>query len=299
MSVSAVPLADGPVSRRFLGALITEQVRVLLEDRAVRLAAIGAMLVVASLFSLVPMPFQGIDAGWMFIVPVAVSAIAAGLKEGIGAAFAASALCALYATAKTGELNPSLMASVLLARFILYGLTAAFLGSFAEAHQMVQSSLRQLATLDPLTKVNNVARFYDELSLLESLRQRFAIVVVDLDELKSLNDRYGHQAGSAAIQAVANCLRRVVRGSDCVARYGGDEFVLLLKDADRPGAEIVASRIREELAQEINPFALDVPLRVSIGIALYDEDGTTSEALLAAADAEMYADKRSRKVAVR
>ena len=298
MQASAVPM-DGPPSRRMLGSLITEQVRVLLEDRPVRLAAIGAMLVVASLFSLVPMPVEGIDAGWIFIVPVAVSAIAAGLKEGIGAAFAASFLCALYATAKTGEIDLTLMTSVLTARFILYGLTAAFLGSFAEAHQQVQSSLRQLATLDPLTKVNNVARFYDEISILETLAARFAVVVVDLDELKTLNDRYGHQAGSAAIQAVANCLRRVVRGSDCVARYGGDEFVMLLKDADRPGAQIVANRIREELAEEINPFAPDVPLRVSVGIAMFDEDGRTSEELLASADAAMYEDKRSRKVALR
>lgn len=298
MHASAVPV-DGSPSRRFLGSLITEQVRVLLEDRPVRLAAIGAMLVVASAFSLLPMPVEGIDAGWIFIVPVAVSAIAAGLKEGIGAAFAASALCALYATAKTGELDPALMSSVLLARFILYGLTAAFLGSFAEAHQQVQSSLRQLATLDPLTKVNNVARFYDELGVLEALQARFAVVVVDLDELKALNDRYGHQAGSAAIQAVANCLRSVVRGSDCVARYGGDEFVMILKDADRPGAQIVANRIREVLANEVNPFAQDMPLRVSIGIALYEEDGFTSQDLLAAADAAMYEDKRSKKVALR
>lgn len=298
MQAVAVPV-DGSPSRRLLGSLVTEQVRVLLEDRPVRLAAIGAMLVVASLFSLVPMPVEGIDAGWIFIVPVAVSAIAAGLKEGIGAAFAASFLCALYATAKTGEVDFGLMSSVLTARFLLYGLTAAFLGSFAEAHQQVQSSLRQLATLDPLTKVNNVARFYDELGILEALETRFAVVVVDLDELKALNDRYGHQAGSAAIQAVANCLRRVVRGSDCVARYGGDEFVMLLKDADRPGAQVVANRIREELAEEVNPYALDMPLRVSVGIAMYDEDGRTSEELLAAADAAMYEDKRSRKVALR
>ena len=298
MQAVAVPV-DGSPSRRLLGSLITEQVRVLLEDRPVRLAAIGAMLVVASLFSLVPMPVEGIDAGWIFIVPVAVSAIAAGLKEGIGAAFAASVLCALYATAKSGEVDVGLMSSVLTARFLLYGLTAAFLGSFAEAHQQVQSSLRQLATLDPLTKVNNVARFYDELGILEALDTRFAVVVVDLDELKALNDRYGHQAGSAAIQAVANCLRRVVRGSDCVARYGGDEFVMLLKDADRPGAQVVANRIREELAEEINPYAPDMPLRVSVGIAMYDEDGRTSEELLAAADSAMYEDKRSRKVALR
>jgi diguanylate cyclase (GGDEF)-like protein len=292
-----VALTSGQASRR-LYSLITEQVRVLLEQRSVRLATIGFMLVVASALSLIPTPV-GVDSSWMFIVPVAIASIASGLKEGLLTALAASVLCALYATARTGGLDATLVFSIVMARFILYGMTAAVLGAFAEAHHSVQSSLRQLASIDPLTKVSNVARFYDELGMLEALSSDFAVLLVDLDDLKALNDRHGHQAGSAAIQAVANNLRRVVRGSDCVARYGGDEFVVILKDADRAGAQIVVNRMREMLAAEKIIYAPGVSLSVSVGVAMFGEDGTTSEQLLASADGAMYRDKRARKVKAR
>jgi diguanylate cyclase (GGDEF)-like protein len=240
---------------------------------------------------------MGVDPGWMFIVPVAIASTAAGLKEGLFTAFIASLLVALYSSASSGNYEPTVIASVVLARFALYGLTSAFLGAFAEAHYAVASGLRQLASTDPLTKVSNVARFYEEMGVLEAHPSDFAILVVDMDDLKTLNDSHGHQAGSLAIQTVANCLRRVVRGSDCVARFGGDEFVIVLKHADRPGAQIVINRLREMLAAQDLPGAPGVSLSVSVGVALAGEDGTTSEELLAAADAAMYAEKRSHKSA--
>ena len=298
MDAPVVPLADAAPARRFLSSFVTEQVRAILEERSTRLGVVGALLVVASLFSLVPTPI-GVDSGWMFIVPVAIASIAAGLKEGLFTALAASTLVAIYTGAETGELEVSAFLGIVAARFALYGLTAVFLGAFAEAHYSVQSGLRQLASIDPLTKVSNVARFYEELGALEKLAGDFAVLVVDMDDLKSLNDRYGHQAGSLAIQTVANSLRRVVRGSDCVARFGGDEFVVVLRDADRAGAQIVANRLREILSEQEIPAAPDFPLNVSIGVAISGEDGTTSEELLAAADEAMYEEKRSHKAAPR
>lgn len=285
---------DPAPARRVLSSFITEQVRVLLEERSLRLGVVGCLLVLASLFTLVPTP-MGVDAGWMFIVPVAIASTAAGLKEGLFTAFIASMLVALYTTAASGDYEPAVIASVVLARFALYGLTSAFLGAFAEAHYSVQSGLRQLATTDPLTKLPNVARFYEEMGLLEEHPSDFAVMVVDMDDLKTLNDRYGHQTGSLAIQSVANCLRQVVRGSDCVARFGGDEFVVVLKHADRAGAQIVINRLHEMLAAQELPSAPGVVLGVSVGVALAGEDGTTSEELLAAADAAMYAEKRTHK----
>jgi diguanylate cyclase (GGDEF)-like protein len=210
-------------------------------------------------------------------------------------ALIASLLVALYSSASSGNYEPTVIASVVLARFVLYGLTSAFLGAFAEAHYAVQSGLRQLASTDPLTKVSNVARFYEEMGVLEAHPSDFAILVVDMDDLKTLNDSHGHQAGSLAIQTVANCLQRVVRGSDCVARLGGDEFAVVLKHADRAGAQIVTNRLREMLAAQDLPGAPGVRLSVSVGVALAGEDGTTSEELLAAADAAMYTEKRSHK----
>lgn len=294
MSAPATPLPQRQPGRRLLSAFVTEQVRVILEERSTRLAVVGVLLVAASATSLMPTPI-GVDPAWMFIVPVAIASIAAGLREGMLAALVASVLVALYVSASTGDLDPSVMAGVIATRFALYGLTAAFLGAFAEAHYAVQSGLRQLASTDPLTRLSNVARFYEEMAALDARTADYAVLVVDMDELKTLNDRYGHQAGSLAIQTVANCLRRVVRGTDCVARFGGDEFVVVLKDADRPGAQIVANRLREVLAAETLPCAPEVSLRVSIGVAIAGEDGSTSEELLAAADLAMYAEKRSHK----
>lgn len=282
--------------RREIRTVVTDQLKGMLENRSTRFAVVGLLLVVASLSTLIPTP-QGVDLAWMFIVPVAISAIAGGLKEGGVVAIISALISAMYATAAIGEIDVTLIMTVFLGRITLYGITAGVLGAFAEAHQAVQSHLRNLATLDPLTKVSNVARFYDEMGLMERGDESFAVLLVDVDDLKVLNDRYGHQAGSAAIQTVANALQRVVRTSDCVARFGGDEFVMILKGADRAGAQIVADRLRVVLAEETLMTAPDVRVTVSVGVSVFGEDGTTSEELLALADEAMYSDKRARKEA--
>jgi diguanylate cyclase (GGDEF)-like protein len=285
------------VTSSHVRTLVSDQLRVVLEHRTTRFGVVGILLVMASLSTLIPTP-QGVDLAWMFIVPVAISAIAGGLKEGASVAALAALISALYATAAIGRIDLTLTSSVFLGHLVLYGITATVLGAFAEAHQAVQSHLRNLASLDPLTKVSNVARFYDEIGVMEAGTETFAVMLVDLDNLKLLNDRYGHQTGSAAIQAVAKVLRSVVRASDCVARFGGDEFVVILKDADRAGAQIVANRLRSMLQLETLPGTSDVDLTVSVGVAMFEEDGTTSEELLAFADEAMYSDKRSRKESV-
>jgi diguanylate cyclase (GGDEF)-like protein len=286
---------DTPTPRRDIRTLLTEQLRIVLEQRSVRIAVIAFMLSAAALIALVPTPI-GVDSGWMFIVPVAVSAIAAGLGEGVLVALAASALCAATATLQLGRLSPAVVISVVTARFALYGITAVVLGAFAEAHYAVQSNLRRLARVDPLTKVFNITSFYEELGLLEETETAFALLLVDVDRLKLVNDRFGHQVGSSAIQLVAKVLKRVVRSSDCVARYGGDEFVVILRDSDRAGAQIVTNRVNEMLQEEPILGAGDHRVRVSIGTAIYGDDGSTSEELLAAADTAMYVDKRSHKL---
>jgi diguanylate cyclase (GGDEF)-like protein len=292
-SVHVLDLGTGDPGR--LRGFLTEQLRVVLEDRSVRLGVVGMMLVAASLVDVVT-PEVGVDSGWMFIMPVAISAIAGGLREGLVVAFGASVLGGLFATFQPDDgFDTALLVSAVSARFALYGITAAVMGAFAEAHYSVQSSLRTLASIDPLTRVANVASFYEELRALESARVGFAFLLVDVDDLKAINDRYGHQSGSAAIQTVANVLRRVVRGTDCVARFGGDEFVVLLKDVDRPGAQIVSNRIRRMLDDEAIPGTGGRAVTVSIGAAFWPDDGATSEQLLANADAMMYADKRSKK----
>ena len=295
MSTSLLPPVEASPARLALGTLVTQQLRVLLERRAVRIAVVGVLLALASLLTFVPTGVGGDDSEWMFVLPVAVAAIAAGLKEGLFTALLAAALAGLYAADKTAQVDVAFLLTLFVTRFAPYGIIAAVLGAFAEAHYSVQDHLRQLASLDPLTKVSNIERFHHEVRLLDAAGLPYAVLLTDLDDLKSLNDKHGHQAGSAAIQTMANVLRRVVRTTDLVARYGGDEFVVVLREADRVGAQIVMNRVGSMLEAESLPTAPGVRISVSMGVALAGEDGSTPEELLAAADQAMYAHKRRNK----
>lgn len=294
MHIEAFQAQDKVARPNFVRSLVSDQLRVILEHRSTRFAVVGFLMVLASLSTLIPTP-EGVTLAWMFIVPVAISAVAGGLKEGATVAITSALISALYATAEIGSIDLALVGSVLLGNTVLYGIVAAVLGAFAEAHQSVQSHLRTLASLDPLTKVSNVARFYEEIGIMEAQKEGFAVLLVDVDDLKVLNDRYGHQTGSHAIRTVADALRKVVRTSDCVARFGGDEFVMILKDADRAGAQVVVNRLRSVLGEQTLPGAPEAEVTVSVGVAMFGEDGTNSEELLARADEAMYEDKRERK----
>ena len=295
MSTSAHRIIDIQArSRRDLKALVTDQLSHVLEQRSLRFAILGMLLVAASLLALVPTP-MGVDTGWMFLVPVAIAALATGFKEGMFVAALASVLSALFTTMVAGEVSQGLVIGVAVARFVVYGCTAGILGAFAEAHQAVQSKFRRLASIDPLTKVANVTALRDEAAKLELSSAPFSVLVIDVDHLKVLNDTHGHMAGSEAIQLVANKLRGVVRGSDHVARYGGDEFVVILNEANRGGAQTVIRRLRELLTEEELSAAPGAHVQVSAGVAVFGIDGTNFEELLLAADIAMYSDKRARK----
>ena len=176
-------------------------------------------------------------------------------------------------------------------RFAFYGPLAILAGIFIESHFSAHAHLREVAGIDPLTQVSNVGRLYDELFELESKKTPFALLIFDMDDLKTINDTYGHSTGSEAIVAVARALRAAVRATDCVARYGGDEFAVVLRDSDRAGALKIIQRFGEALVEESRD--LEPNLSVSAGMALYGIDGTTPEELLNAADAAMYSRKRN------
>ena len=119
----------------------------------------------------------------------------------------------------------------------------------------------------------------------------------DVDGLKSVNDTAGHLAGNEILTKVARIMREAVRAEDVVARFGGDEFVLLLPRTGLLPAQALVSRIEARMRDEMYKWAgRDHPLpSVSFGIAWFPEDGRTDDALLAAADQRMYEDKmRSR-----
>lgn len=132
-----------------------------------------------------------------------------------------------------------------------------------------------------------------ELRRAERFAARFAVVFIDLDDFKSINDRYGHLAGSHVLQEVGTLLRETLREVDSIFRYGGDEYVVVLLGADQYTAMLAAERIRATVAAHSFKVDEDVSVRLtcSLGVACYPDHGKTKKALLEAADSQLYRSK--------
>jgi len=152
-----------------------------------------------------------------------------------------------------------------------------------------------LALMDPLTGLYNVTYFYRSLKEEEERGMRygspFALLFMDADSFKSINDQLGHLKGDEVLRAVAEAVMASLRGADIACRYGGDEFAVILPETRLEGAERVAERIRkgvEELSRKVGIGSLFV----SIGLALFPTDGTSTETLVRRADWSMYQAKK-------
>ncbi|HEV3096881.1 MAG TPA: diguanylate cyclase, partial [Candidatus Dormibacteraeota bacterium] len=171
------------------------------------------------------------------------------------------------------------------------------LASYLEVAQL-HDSLKREASHDPLTRLNNrrlfLERLEQEIASAGAGGERFSILFLDVDELKRINDTYGHLAGDALLREVSNALMDAVRGEDVVARYGGDEFAVLLPATPSTAAVSVAQRISEGIGRHrfmAGRELLQIP-GVSLGVASFPQDGRTAEELLASADATLYRQKR-------
>jgi len=178
----------------------------------------------------------------------------------------------------------------------IFMLTIIYLREQANERKHAKQQILKLAHYDSLTGLPNRALFLDRLkqtmALAERSQDRFALLFLDLDRFKAINDRYGHSCGDLLLQAVGGRLRSCLRLGDTLARLGGDEFVILLPSIDNTNAAVaVADKILDQIQQQFQLNQLQIFTSTSIGIAFYPDNGSDSDALLKHADMAMYAAK--------
>lgn len=173
----------------------------------------------------------------------------------------------------------------------IYGL----LGITREINDLkrVENDLQFLATHDVLTSLPNRFLLFDRLDQAIFRAQRsgslIAVLFVDLDDFKNINDSFGHAAGDLILVQIANQLQKNVRDQDTVARIGGDEFIVVMESIENEDEAIqIAQRIVQDINKGINLYPIKPQLTVSIGISLFPEHGITSSKLLGCADDAMY-----------
>ena len=193
----------------------------------------------------------------------------------------------VYASRAIGELAPFLLVAYL---------TTILSADITEARERIEN----LAQTDTLTGLFNLRMFNEvwqrEHAARGADRGTYALLMIDMDKLKDINDSFGHEGGNSAITLVAQCLQRSIRGTDVAARFGGDEFTVLLPGASPEAAEAVVKRVRHNVYKTtLDLRSRMIRVSVSVGVANYPADGRDMRELLSVADRNMYRDKELRR----
>jgi len=170
----------------------------------------------------------------------------------------------------------------------------------AREQRRARDAAIRLSTIDSLTGLYNRTYYFAavdrEIARSARSNRGFCLLMMDLDELKSINDKYGHYFGDRVLRGVGEVVRIGVRKIDTAARYGGDEFVALLPETDPTGAHVLAEKIRIGVTElDITVAGARINASLSVGVVSFPEDGRTSDELMISADQAMYASKRSGK----
>jgi diguanylate cyclase (GGDEF)-like protein len=170
----------------------------------------------------------------------------------------------------------------------------------AREQRRARDAAIRLSTIDSLTGLYNRSFFFAavdrEIARSARSNRGFCLLMMDLDELKPINDKYGHYFGDQVLRGVGEVVRNGVRRIDTAARYGGDEFVALLPETDTTGAHVLAEKVRVGVTElDISVAGVRIEASMSVGVVSFPEDGRTSDELMISADKAMYASKRSGK----
>jgi diguanylate cyclase (GGDEF)-like protein len=245
----------------------------------------------------------GVTSPFFFAFPLIVGGAALVVSPRITVALAAAASLGYVAAVGAGSAPGPFGAMA--AATVGVNLTALILLSYAamviaRAQRRTRDAAIRLSTVDSLTGLFNRTFFFAaiEREIARSARsgRGFCLLMMDLDELKMINDRLGHFQGDRVLRGVGKVITDGVRQIDTAARYGGDEFVVLLPETDPTGAFVLAEKIRIG----VNAMAIGMPTdapraSLSIGVVTYPEDGRTPDELIISADGAMYASKRAGK----
>jgi diguanylate cyclase (GGDEF)-like protein len=164
----------------------------------------------------------------------------------------------------------------------------------AELRQ-TQSELEQLAHFDTLTALPNRRMFTEDFGKMctQTKWDKFTLLLIDFDKFKAINDTFGHDAGDAFLVEASSRLQSSVRSTDRVARMGGDEFAILLTgDHDEAGVRMVCDRIVHSFSANLDFKGVNIATSVSVGMAVFPDDGETQEKLYKSADLALYEAKR-------
>ena len=208
----------------------------------------------------------------------------------------------LYALARMAlPANGNFVTAAQAAAFLLPGalLVHALLKAEIKRREEIERSLRIQATHDPLTGLVNRAHFQEMLERAQARAERhgrpYGVAYIDLNDFKKINDQHGHHIGDLLLTEVASRISGLVRAGDCAARFGGDEFVVLVDDRGDQGVYRLSERLRDAFAKPFTVEGLTLSISASIGVAFYPEHGHHGLKLLQAADKAMYAAKAKRK----
>ncbi|HEY8238666.1 MAG TPA: GGDEF domain-containing protein [Candidatus Limnocylindrales bacterium] len=241
----------------------------------------------------------GFTSPFTFIFPLIVGAGALLVAPRVAFILAITATAAYLTAGLVDNRNPATGPLVQMAVNLTGLYLLAYIGaSIGREQRRARDAAIRMSTVDALTGLYNRSFFFTalerEIARGDRSGRAFCLVMLDLDDLKSVNDRFGHLAGDQVLRSISDIVKGGVRKIDVAARYGGDEFVALLPETDPTGGWVLAEKIRQTVAEQGMPGIDPVPT-VSVGVVSYPADGRSADALLVSADRAMYASKRGGK----